>query len=326
MELISIIIVNYRGWNALKKCLNSLDQIDSDQIQFEVIIVDNDSKDGKFDKFKDEFPSFQFVRNEGNFGFANGCNLGANVSNGNFLLFLNPDTIIQNDTLQSLKDIYQSHPQIALLSCEQKDEDGRIEKQERLFPTFFRFFGVFRSFDRFFNKEKYQDRFKNTDSEIIFPDWISGSLVFTDRSWFDKVSGWNESFWLYLEDVDFCKRITEQGGRVGISKNISILHMHGGTSRINLKTKALTKTEVIISKHVYISLHFKGLEALLLHFLMITGFLIERIFLSLIGFVLFFKPKLRVNIFILKNLLNYYFNALKHLTWISPRSVKYGKK
>ena len=323
--MISIIIVNYRGWNALEKCLHSLNQIDPDRVKFEVIVVDNFSNDGRFEKFRDDFPSFQFVLNEGNLGFANGCNLGARVSIGNFLLFLNPDTIIQNDALQALKEIYKSHPEIALLSCVQKDEDGRTERQERLFPSFFRFFGVFRSFDRFLNRRKYHERFKEKNSDLIFPDWISGSVVFTDRSWFDKVSGWNEDFWLYLEDVDFCKRISEQGGKIAISRKTSILHMHGGTSRINLKTKALTKTEVIISKHVYISLHFKGLEAFFLHFLMITGFLIERIFLSLVGLLLFFKPKLRVNIFILKNLIIYYLNALKHWTWISPRSVNYGK-
>ncbi|WKK64652.1 glycosyltransferase family 2 protein [Lutimonas zeaxanthinifaciens] len=322
--MISIIIVNYRGWSALKKCLLSLDQIE-DQIGFEVIVVDNYSNDGEFLNFKNEFPSFQFILNEGNFGFANGCNLGAKVSIGNYLLFLNPDTIIKNDTLQSLKEIYQSHPEIALLSCVQQDENGRTERQERLFPSFFRFFGVFRSFDRILNRRKYRERFKDTDSDLIFPDWISGSVVFTDSSWFDKVSGWNEDFWLYLEDVDFCKRISEQGGKMAISRKTSILHMHGGTSRINLKTKALTKTEVIISKHVYISLHFNPLEAFLLHFLMITGFLIERIFLSIVGILFFFKPKLRVNIFILKNLLVYYANALRHLTWISPRSVNFRK-
>ncbi|UCE93466.1 MAG: glycosyltransferase family 2 protein [Flavobacteriaceae bacterium] len=226
--MISIIIVNYRGWRALKKCLLSLGQIDHDEVQFEVIVVDNDSNDGKLLAFKKEFSDFQFILNDGNFGFANGCNLGARNSKGNYLLFLNPDTIIKKDTLQSLQETYESNPEIALLSCVQEDEDGRIEKQERLFPSFSRFFGVFRSFDRIINRQKYLDRFSDADSDLVYPDWISGSVIFTDRSWFEKVSGWNEDFWLYLEDVDFCKRINEKGGKVGISKKISILHMHGG--------------------------------------------------------------------------------------------------
>ena len=323
--IISIIIVNYRGWSSLIECLDSLMALSQKELKFEVIVIDNFSNDGQFEIVSKAYLQFRFVENVDNNGFANGCNLGAELANGEFLLFLNPDTKVRVGVLEVLLKTYLHDPEIGILSCLQIDEDGSLAKQNKLFPIFSRFFGIFRSIDRILNKQFYAERFSQSQEDIFYPDWVSGSVVFIRRDWFDKIAGWNEDYWLYFEDVDFSKKMSNMGGKVAVTRLATIYHEHGGASRINVKTKALTKTEVIISKHVYISNHFKSLQAFMLHFLMITGFMLERILLAVLGIILFFNKKLKVNIYILKNLMNYYLNALKHKTWISPRSVNYRK-
>ena len=321
---ISIIIVNYRGWKALDDCLVSIESINSNTLSFEVIIVDNFSNDGQFSVFKQKYSGFTFIENSGNNGFSNGCNFGASMAQGNHFLFLNPDTKLTLEALKVLLQTAISHPEIGILSCLQINENNVFYKQNNLFPALGRFFGISRSFFRKWNKTKLEKRF-NTSKDLFYPDWVTGAVVFISRNWFDKIKGWNEDYWLYFEDVDLCKKVFDSGGKVAVTKKATIFHQHGGASRLNSKTKALTKTEVIISKHVYISNQFPPAIQLYLHSALLIGVLIEKMFLSLISVFLFFIPKLKVNPLMLKNLTVYYFNVLQNQTWISPRAMNYLK-
>ena len=321
---ISIIIVNYRGWKALDECLESIDSIVSKTFSFETIIVDNCSNDGQFSVFKQKYPKFTFIQNSGNNGFSNGCNFGASIAKGNHFLFLNPDTKITLEALETLLKTAVSHTEIGILSCLQINENNVFYNQNNLFPALGRFFGISRSLFKKINKVKLEKRFNN-NNDLFYPDWVTGAVVFISREWFNKINGWNEDYWLYFEDVDLCKKISIAKGKVAVTRKTTIFHQHGGASRLNIKTKALTKTEVIISKHVYISNQFsKGIQ-IYLHSLLILGVFIEKIFLSLLSFFLFFIPKLKVSRLMLKNLTVYYFNAIRKQTWISPRAMNYKK-
>lgn len=321
---ISIIIVNYRGWKALDECLESIEVIISKTFSFEVIVVDNFSNDGQFPVFKQKYSKFTFIENTGNNGFSNGCNFGAGIASGNHFLFLNPDTKLTLEALETLLQNAVSHPEIGILSCLQINENNVFYKQNNLFPAFGRFFGISRAIFRKLNKDKLAKRFNNT-SDFFYPDWVTGAVVFISREWFNKIKGWNEDYWLYFEDVDLCKKVTDSGGKVAVTRKATIFHQHGGASRINVKTKALTKTEVIISKHVYISNQFSAGIQIYLQSLLIIGVLLEKTLLSIVSLFLFFIPKLKVNRLMLKNLSVYYFNALQKQTWISPRAMNYLK-
>jgi GT2 family glycosyltransferase len=321
---ISIIIVNYRGWKALDECLESIDSISSKTFSFEVIIVDNFSNDGQFPVFKQKYSKFTFIENTGNNGFSNGCNFGAAIATGNHFLFLNPDTKLTLEALETLLQTAVSHPEIGILSCLQINENNVFYKQNNLFPALGRFFGISRAIFRKLNKAKLEKRF-NTTTDLFYPDWVTGAVVFISRNWFDKIKGWNEDYWLYFEDVDLCKKVSDLGGKVAVTRKATIFHQHGGASRLNVKTKALTKTEVIISKHVYISNQFSTGIQVYLQSLLIFGVLLEKALLSFLSLFLFFIPKLKVNRLMLKNLSIYYFNALQKQTWISPRAMNYLK-
>lgn len=321
---ISIIIVNYRGWKALDECLESIDTIISKTFSFEVIIVDNFSNDGQFPVFKQKYSKFTFIENSGNNGFSNGCNFGASIATGNHFLFLNPDTKLTLQALATLLQTTVSHPEIGILSCLQINENNVFYKQNNLFPALGRFFGISRSLFRKLNKAKLEKRFNN-DNDLFYPDWVTGAVIFISREWFNKIKGWNEDYWLYFEDVDLCKKISDNDGKVAVTRKTTIFHQHGGASRLNVKTKALTKTEVIISKHVYIRNQFSTGIQIYLHSLLILGVLSEKIVLSVLSLFLFFIPKLKVNRLMLKNLFLYYFNAIQKQTWISPRATNYLK-
>jgi GT2 family glycosyltransferase len=321
---ISIIIVNYRGWKALDECLESINIILSKTFSFEVIIVDNFSNDGQFPVFKQKYSKFTFIENSGNNGFSNGCNFGAGVATGNHFLFLNPDTKLTFEALETLLQEAVSHPEIGILSCLQINENNVFYKQNNLFPALGRFFGISRSLFRKLNKAKLEKRFNNT-ADLFYPDWVTGAVIFISQKWFSKIKGWNEDYWLYFEDVDLCKKIIDNDGKVAVTRKATIFHQHGGASRLNVNTKALTKTEVIISKHVYISNQFSTGIQLYLHSLLILGVFIEKIILTLLSLFLFFIPKLKVNRLMLKNLSVYYFNAIQKQTWISPRAMNYLK-
>ena len=321
---ISIIIVNYKSWNSLRECLDAIENINSKRFSFETIVVDNHSNDNKIEVFINQYPFAKFKLNSGNNGFANGCNTGANIAKGDYLLFLNPDTIANENAIFELWETAKNNLDIGIVSCSQINEKNQTYKEVRFFPSFKTLFGIFRVINILSAKKQILKNF-NPDKNIIFPDWATGAVIFMSTHWYKKVNGWNEKYWLYFEDVDICKRVVDNGGKIALLRTVQIIHKHGGASRINIKTKALTKTEVLISKHVYFNEHSKGILNVIIQFLLVSSVIFEKIVLAIFGVLFFFVPKIRVNLYIFKNILAYYFSAFHNKTWTSPRSMLYKK-
>ncbi|WP_347174671.1 glycosyltransferase [Polaribacter uvawellassae] len=312
---VSIIIVNYKSWKHLKDCLNALTHFKQEKFTFEVVVVDNNSNDGKLKTFSEKYSQFKFIENLGNNGFANGCNLGAIDSVGKNMLFLNPDTIANEDAIYAMLNSLNANEDYGIVSCNQLNNSGSYEATDRVFPGLFTLFGITRAIYRLVSNETKQD------DEKIFPDWVSGSVVFISRKWFQKINGWNEDYWMYFEDVDLCKKVRNANGEVVLLKNVNIIHNHGGASRININTSKITKSEVLISKHVYIHNHFKGLTRFLLLRLLIFISLVSKTIAAIIGICFFFIPKLKLNLYLFIELIKYYSHSLKKGTWLSKRSM-----
>ena len=315
---ISIIIVNYKSWSHLRSCLNSINNEVKTSLVYEVIIVDNDSDDGFMDSFSKEFSQFQFIINSGNNGFANGCNKGASKANGEYLLFLNPDTKVVANTFDALHQFSQENKEYGIVSCKQLKNDGGLENEMRFLPKFFTLFGLF----RVFCKNKINKEF-SSDLDLVHPEWISGSLVFINREWFDKVGGWDENYWMYFEDVQLSKDVLSAGGKLGLLRTTHIIHNHGGASRLNLKTSAITKIEVVISKHVYVVNNFAGFEKGLSLFLLIMSTFLTKLILAALGVIFFFIPKLKLQIILFVSLSRYYYSSIIRRSFLSKKSVNY---
>jgi len=318
---LSVIIVNYRGWNHLSACLDSLRDL-SNRISSEVIIVDNNSSDGKLDGFKSDYPGFVFISNEVNGGFANGCNLGGRYANGDFLLFLNPDTVAETGEIEKLFHRAKDHPENYISSCRQIDKGGRESKAYGLFQGFGTITGTGRSLYRLLFKNRINEKAKE-GNYFFRPDWVSGSVILISKEVFNSIGRFDEDYWMYFEDMDLCRRARDRGGNIIYFTDISIQHNHGGSSRVNLKTTSLTKTEVLISNHQYLFKHNKGVKKFLLMSWLIIVNLISGFFSALAGIILFFKPKMLSRACIFLRLISYYSGVIKRGNWVSPRSVNF---
>ncbi len=321
MTDLSVIIVSYKGWDRLLKCLESLRKYTGDHFSSEVIIVDNNSPEDRIHEIERGFPAFRFVHNKVNGGFSNGCNLGARNARGEFLLFLNPDTVAPEEETEKLLLAARQNPDYYLFSCRQVNEKGKETRVTGEFPGIWNLTGFQRSIVRLFKRKRRDEVIR----EILFPDWVSGSVIMMRKEIFQRIRGFDEDFWMYYEDVDICRRISNTGGKVAYFRNITIEHNHGGSSRINTQTASLTKTEVNISRHVYISKNKSGIEKYVIQLFLILNNLISGLLLALPGALLFFIPGLFARTLIFIKLSGYYIGALSGLTWISPRSVNYNK-
>ena len=315
MRDLSIIIVSYKGWERLGKCLDSLKNFSGSLFSFEVIIVDN-SSDETIREIEKRYPVFRFIQNQVNGGFGNGCNLGAQNAGGKFLLFLNPDTIVSEEAIGSLLKASQLNPDYYITSCRQINERGKESKATGQFPEIWNLTGLQRSLTQIFRKRK-----RESNEEVIFPDWVSGSVLMIRKDIFQMIRGFDEDFWMYYEDVDICWRIRNAGGKTAFFRNITVEHNHGGSSRINLQVASVTKTEVHISKHLYICKSKSGLERSLIQIFLVINNLISGILQALFGVIFFIVPGILVRAFIFLRLIAYYARAAYDRTWVSPNSV-----
>ena len=151
-------IVNYKSWKHVKNCLDALTHFEQEKFSFEVVVVDNHSNDEKLVEFSKKYSRFSFIENSGNNGFANGCNLGAIHSVGKNMLFLNPDTIANENAIHKMVACLNSNPHFGIVSCNQLNNNGSFEDSDRIFPGLFTLFGITRALYRLFSaKTKHDD-------------------------------------------------------------------------------------------------------------------------------------------------------------------------
>jgi len=318
MKDLSIIIVSFRGWSRLSKCLESLDAFTGNIIKIEVIVVDNKSEEATILNIEKRFPKFRFVYNTVNGGFANGCNMGVKYAAGEFILFLNPDTVVAETEVEKLLTVARQNPEFGIVSCRQVNEKGKESVVYGTFPSLFNLTGIQRAIFR-----PNPPRTESSKPAISFPDWVSGSVILIRKETFKKADGFDEDFWMYFEDVDFCRRIRDSNQEIAYCGNITVEHNHGGSSRIDLKTTSLTKTEVHISQHIYISKHKTGSERFIIQTFLVLNNLISGGLMAITGLLLFFIPKMFSLTLIYYRLIRYYIGSLFRSSWISRRSVNF---
>jgi len=315
---LSIVIVNYKSWKVLAECLDSFSQY-TPKLNHEIIVVDNDSQDGKLESFSQNYPHVTFIKNSGNNGFAHGCNLGADNARGEFLLFLNPDTVLTNSTaIDNMFDFAQQNYDVGITSCRRINLKGKPER-EMAFASPWLIISWIRALYKLINKSEIQKKFPENEA-VWHPDWVAGSVVLIQKRFFNKVGKWGQnSFWMYYEDVDLCRKVKVLNKNIALLRNVEIKHAHGGSSRKNPKTTAITKSEVVTSSHVYIQLHTQGLNRSLLHFAIFIDTLLSQLVKILFTLPVFWKVAFKANILVLIATSKYYMNTLIRRTWKSGK-------
>jgi GT2 family glycosyltransferase len=239
---LTIGIVNYNTKKDLKKCLKSILKNPPD-CSYQIIIVDNNSKDGSR-KFLKEIKNknITYILNKKNMGFGKACNQIAAYANNYYILFLNPDVEVTKDSINGLIDFLQKHNQTGVVTGKLLFPDKSFQLSCRQFPTIFRvLFGRESFLRRISPNNSISRQYLMTDlnyDKIQFPDWIRGAVMLFKSSLFKKIGGFDERFFLFFEDTDICFYLRKRGYKIAYFPEAVFYHKLGSsTSKEKLKTK-----------------------------------------------------------------------------------------
>ena len=241
---LSIIILSYGPADIVHPCLESLSEsvpaltakVPSGNSETEVILVNNAHP--KFDRqsLADQFPGTIFIEAEKNDGFAAGNNLGLRHASGDYLLLLNPDTIVPKETLTIMVDYMNQHPNVGAATCRVNLGNGQLDKAcHRGFPTPWASLCYFLKLDRLFPRSKLFGRYHITWQSldaIHEIDSPSGCFFLTRRTVLEQTGLLDEEFFLYGEDIDLAYRVKQTGWKIIYHPGATILHLKGISSGI----------------------------------------------------------------------------------------------
>jgi GT2 family glycosyltransferase len=228
---LSIIIVSWNVAGLLRDCLRSIDA-NRGALDLEVIVVDSASSDNSVTMVQSEFPWVTLLACTENVGFPKGNNLGLAKANGRYVLLLNPDTVVLDDALSKMMAYMQQNPEVGVLGCQLRNGDGTVQSSKRRFPTLITAFfestwletvapsGVMASYYA-------QDL---ADDAVNDVDWVVGACMLAPRQVVDTVGGMDEAYFMYSEELDWCRRIKDSGWRVVYYPEAQIIHYVGQSS------------------------------------------------------------------------------------------------
>jgi hypothetical protein len=250
---LSCIIVNYNSSEPLKDCLESIYET-IQEIECEVIVIDNSEDDPGLQILKESYPKAQFIFNPSNVGFSKANNQAAKIARGDFLIFLNPDTILSNQAIHSMHGYFCSHPQIGALGPKVLNPDGSLQYSCRRYPTVWTgLFNRYSLLSRLFPENHFTSRYLMLDfdhNETRQVDWLSGCCLMVSKNTFEEVDGFDENYFLFNEDVDLCRMINQTGKEVIYFPYANIIHR---VSTSNSKAS----TKVIVQRHLGMMHYFK---------------------------------------------------------------------
>jgi len=234
MKELAIIIVSWNVKNFLVQFLKSIFEFTKD-VDYEIIVVDNDSKDNTVEKLKAEFGQeinqhkLKILAEKENHGFSKANNIGWKASNAKYVWFLNPDMeFIENSGLKMLNFVMHN-PQIKVFGCKLLYEDQTIQPTIKNFPKLLDQILILLKLHHFI-KTKSLKKYLAKDfdySEVKEVDQLMGACILTNREILEKINGWDEDYWLWWEDVDFCKKIKDLGYKIAYTPIIAVKHFEG---------------------------------------------------------------------------------------------------
>ncbi len=232
--VVSVIIVNYNVRAFLENALLSIQKAMT-MVEGEIIVVDNASDDGSVEMVKQKFPGVKLIINERNLGFAAANNIAIRESQGSYILLLNPDSVLQEDTLKIMINFLDQRQDVGLAGCKILNPDGTLQLAcRRSFPTpwvaFTKITGLSTLFPTTAFFGKYNLAYLDPDKTYEV-DAVSGSFMFVRRKVIDIVGGLDEQFFMYGEDLDWCYRIKQAGWKIYYVHETKVIHYKGESVR-----------------------------------------------------------------------------------------------
>lgn len=277
---LSIIIVNYNVKDFLQSLLLSLNKA-LKNITNEIIIVDNASTDGSVELIKNNFQNIILIANKENLGFSKANNQGLKISKGKYLLLINPDTIVSEDTISEMINFFENNAGTGLAGCKILNPDGSLQLAcRRSFPGPWTSFCKVTGLSCLFPNSKIFAKYNLTyldENKSYEVDAVSGSFMMFTREVYDNIGGLDEEYFMYGEDLDFCYRIQKAGYKIFYVHNTKIIHYKGEST----KRSTLDETRIFYkAMHLFVKKYFS--TSYLVEFILSSA-IILRSFISFLG-------------------------------------------
>ncbi len=232
---LSIIIVTWNVRDLAHRLLDSIFQF-TDNLEYEIIVVDNDSKDGTVKYLQNHFGPWlkkgqlTIIDNNFNFGFAKANNQGLKIAKGEYILFMNPDMEILENSFKKIVEFMDQTPNVGLATCRLLYGDRTIQPNIKNNPNFFDQFLILMKLHHFLAnlpclKNYLQKSFNYTDKKYV--EQIMGAFAFTRKAIMDKINGWDEDYWLWWEDLQLCKDIQKLEADIVYLPITEVIHYEG---------------------------------------------------------------------------------------------------
>lgn len=232
---ISIIIVNYNVRHFLKRTIESILASKTDGIAYDIHVVDNESIDGSVDMIMTEFPNVNLIANDDNVGFSTANNQAIKIAKGKYILILNPDTVIEEDTLRICYEYMESHKEVGATGVKMIDGAGKfLPESKRDLPTVWNSFTKLAGLASLFPKSRIFNGYalghlnENKRHKISV---LCGAFMFVRKSTINKVGMFDERFFMYGEDIDWSRRIIEGDYEIHYLPDTTIIHYKGESTK-----------------------------------------------------------------------------------------------
>lgn len=228
---LSIVIVSWNVRDLLQACLKSI-EAGQGELRLEIIVVDSGSDDGSPEMVRERFPQVHLIAREDNVGFPKGNNIGLAEANGRYLLLLNPDTVVVGDALSKMVAFMNAHPDVGVVGGQLLNPDNSVQSSRRRFPTIATAFFESTWLQPFAPKRILRRYYAEDidDGETADVDWVKGACLMTRKRVLDEVGPLDVDYFMYSEELDWCKRIKMTGWRVVYFPEAKIIHYEGKSS------------------------------------------------------------------------------------------------
>ncbi len=224
---LSIVIICWNNLNVIRDCLRSIYD-GTHTTKFEVLVTDNGSTDGSVQYIRENYPAVRVIENGANLGFAKGNNCGIRQTTGEYVLILNPDTIVHDGSLDRWIAFADRHPNVGAFGCRVQNPDSSYQVSARPFPTIARYWiaALFLRFLGMISDAFVSDQYPGWKGDTERPvDWQSGCCLMARGDLLLRLGGFDERFFYHFEEVDLCKRVWDSGFSIRFTPVASITHL-----------------------------------------------------------------------------------------------------
>jgi GT2 family glycosyltransferase len=226
-----VIIVSWNVRDLLRDCLRSL-EVSRPALDLEIVVVDAASQDGTVDMIRAEYPWVVLIPSSENVGFPRGNNLGIAASRGRYILLLNPDTVVLGDALARMVEHLERHPDVGVLGGQLLNSDGTIQSSRRRFPSLLTGFFESTWLQPFAPRGLLRAYYALDlpDDRTADVDWVIGACLMVPRQVVNVIGALDEGYFMYSEELDWCRRIKDAGWRVVYLPDAKFVHHYGKSS------------------------------------------------------------------------------------------------